>query len=229
MAEPLHFIVEDVTCPSCIGKIEGGLVKLPEVAAARLNFTTHRLEVQAASSRLTPDAVVAALEGLGHRTAPYDPARLAQARDGEDKVIPLVTKIASGFMLTPEEEPCGANPRAFNHAGAGGSLGYCDPEAGMGFGYTMNHMHMGAWLIDPRARALVDTRGRFTIRLREGKRYHLIAKHPNWVGERAEVVARRDATSVELKMTQDGATLGVRCLNAAGAPVEGLRAIARET
>ncbi|MCH8133499.1 MAG: class A beta-lactamase-related serine hydrolase [Deltaproteobacteria bacterium] len=75
---------------------------------------------------------------------------------GPDLVIPLVTKIANGFMLTPDQEPCGRNPKAFNHAGAGGSLGYCDPEARMGLGYTMNNMHMGAWLIDPRARALVD-------------------------------------------------------------------------
>ena len=74
---------------------------------------------------------------------------------GEDAVLLLPTRIASGFMLAPPEEPCGPNPRAFNHAGAGGSLGLCDPEARIGFGYVMNHMHMGAWLVDPRARALV--------------------------------------------------------------------------
>jgi CubicO group peptidase (beta-lactamase class C family) len=74
---------------------------------------------------------------------------------GKDAVLPLTTRIASGWMLAPEEEPCGTNPRAFNHAGAGGSLGYCDPEAQIGFGYVMNHMHMGLWLVDPRARALV--------------------------------------------------------------------------
>jgi hypothetical protein len=34
-------------------------------------------------------------------------------------------------------------------------LGYCDPEQKLGFGYVMNNMHMGQWLIDPRARALV--------------------------------------------------------------------------
>jgi CubicO group peptidase (beta-lactamase class C family) len=74
---------------------------------------------------------------------------------GKDAVLPMTTRIASGWMLAPDEEPCGANSRAFNHAGAGGSLGYCDPEAQIGFGYVMNHMHMGLWLVDPRARALV--------------------------------------------------------------------------
>ena len=72
---------------------------------------------------------------------------------GQDAVLPLITRIASGFMLAPSEEPCGPSSRAFNHAGAGGSLGYCDPEAGIGFGYVMNNMHIGAWLVDPRARA----------------------------------------------------------------------------
>lgn len=75
---------------------------------------------------------------------------------GKDGVIQLTTRIASGFMLAPPDEPCGPNDRAFNHAGAGGSLGYCDPEAKLGIGYVMNHMHMGPWLVDPRARALVD-------------------------------------------------------------------------
>jgi len=82
-------------------------------------------------------------------------ARTEQVQ-GKDAVIQLTTRIASGFMLAPPDEPCGPNDRAFNHAGAGGSLGYCDPEARLGLGYVMNNMHMGAWLVDPRARALVE-------------------------------------------------------------------------
>jgi CubicO group peptidase (beta-lactamase class C family) len=84
-----------------------------------------------------------------------DDARACQV-EGEDAILMLVTKIACGFMLAPDNEPCGPNPNAFNHAGAGGSLGYCDPEARIGFGYVMNNMHTGAWLVDPRARNLVD-------------------------------------------------------------------------
>lgn len=87
--------------------------------------------------------------------AVLEEARTCQA-EGEDAILPLVTKVACGFMLAPASEPCGPNPKAFNHAGAGGSLGYCDPEAKIGLGYVMNNMHSGLWLVDPRARNLVD-------------------------------------------------------------------------
>lgn len=49
----------------------------------------------------------------------------------------------------------GPNPKSFGHPGAGGSLGFADPQARIGFGYTMNKMNAGV-LIDPRATALID-------------------------------------------------------------------------
>ena len=75
---------------------------------------------------------------------------------GPDRVLTLVTRFGLGFMLPPANEPLGPNPRTFGHGGAGGSLGIADPEAKIGFGYVMNLMHTGAWLADPRPRALLD-------------------------------------------------------------------------
>jgi CubicO group peptidase (beta-lactamase class C family) len=75
---------------------------------------------------------------------------------GPDRVLTLTTRIGLGFFLPPENEPLGPNPRTFGHGGAGGSLGVADPEAKLGFGYVMNLMHTGAWLADPRPRALLD-------------------------------------------------------------------------
>jgi len=84
-----------------------------------------------------------------------DNARIVQS-DGQDAVLPLVTRFGLGFMLPPDNEPLGPNPRVFGHGGAGGSLGLADPEAGIGFGYVMNCMHTGLWLVDPRPRALLS-------------------------------------------------------------------------
>ena len=44
---------------------------------------------------------------------------------------------------------------AFGHGGAGGSLGFADPEAGLSFGYTMNRMGLGV-LLNERGQSLVD-------------------------------------------------------------------------
>ena len=53
----------------------------------------------------------------------------------------MPTRFGLGWMLnTPETMPYGPNLRAFGHSGAGGSLGYADLDAGIGFGYTMNQM-----------------------------------------------------------------------------------------
>jgi CubicO group peptidase (beta-lactamase class C family) len=74
---------------------------------------------------------------------------------GKDEVLPVPTRFGLGFGMPTEEEPTGPNPRVFGHAGMGGSYGQSDPEHRMGFGYTMNLMHMGFWVVDPRPRALL--------------------------------------------------------------------------
>jgi CubicO group peptidase (beta-lactamase class C family) len=75
--------------------------------------------------------------------------------DGIDAVLPLHTTIGLGFFLSTPTEKLGPNPRSFGHGGMGGSLGFADPDARLGFGYVMNEMHTGLWLIDPRAAALI--------------------------------------------------------------------------
>jgi CubicO group peptidase (beta-lactamase class C family) len=85
-----------------------------------------------------------------------DRARTVQ-RSGADNVIPVLpTKFGLGFQIGTDAEPIGPNPRAFGHSGMGGSFGFADPEAGVGFGYTMNRMENGLFLIGPRATALMN-------------------------------------------------------------------------
>ena len=59
-----------------------------------------------------------------------------------------------GFQLTQPERPLGPNPRSFGHFGAGGSLGFADPDARLAFGYVLNRS--GPRWQNPRNRALID-------------------------------------------------------------------------
>ena len=50
------------------------------------------------------------------------------------------SRFGLGFQLTQPERPLGPGGRAFGHFGAGGSLGFCDPDANLAFGYVINSM-----------------------------------------------------------------------------------------
>jgi CubicO group peptidase (beta-lactamase class C family) len=72
---------------------------------------------------------------------------------GVDQVIGMPRCFARGFGLNLEGM-YGPNPDAFGHAGAGGSLGFADPQAQIGFGYAMNQMQINPD-DEPRALRLV--------------------------------------------------------------------------
>lgn len=59
-----------------------------------------------------------------------------------------------GFQPTTPRRPLGPNPRSFGHFGSGGALGFADPDAGIAFGYAMNHL-IPRWQ-STRNRALID-------------------------------------------------------------------------
>ena len=59
-----------------------------------------------------------------------------------------------GFTPTTSRRPFGPNPSAFGHFGTGGAVGFADPDAGVAFGYAMNHV-IPRWQ-STRNRSLVD-------------------------------------------------------------------------
>jgi CubicO group peptidase (beta-lactamase class C family) len=81
-------------------------------------------------------------------------AAVTEQVHGLDRVLHRRSRFGLGFQLTQPERPIGPGPRGFGHFGAGGSLGFCDPDTGVAFGYLMNRMGTG-WQ-DPRNRALID-------------------------------------------------------------------------
>ncbi|QYG92938.1 beta-lactamase family protein [Iamia sp. SCSIO 61187] len=59
-----------------------------------------------------------------------------------------------GFQPTTARRPLGPNGRSFGHYGSGGALGFADPDAGIAFGYAMNHL-IPRWQ-STRNRALIE-------------------------------------------------------------------------
>ena len=97
-----------------------------------------------------------AFEGLQLLSAAaLEQARAEQAA-GVDKILRLDNRIALGFMLPSPMRRFSENSKAFGHAGAGGSLGFTDPEHGLSFGYAMNQMQAGAAGGDARWRGLIQ-------------------------------------------------------------------------
>jgi len=86
------------------------------------------------------------------RAATIDDAS-AEASVGLDVVLRRPSRFGLGFQLTEPARPLGPNPRSFGHFGAGGALGFADPDARLAFGYTMNQA--GPRFLNPRARALI--------------------------------------------------------------------------
>jgi Cu2+-exporting ATPase len=71
----MDLAVEGVACAGCIRKIEGGLMRLPGILEARLNFTNRRLAVDWREDELAAADVIAALEDIGYRAHPFQPER----------------------------------------------------------------------------------------------------------------------------------------------------------
>lgn len=86
------------------------------------------------------------------------PARVDLARtpaaDGPDRVLLVPSRFGLGFMCHSEFSPLLA-PGSFGHSGAGGSLGFADPESAVAFAYVMNEMRLGL-AGDERTVALLD-------------------------------------------------------------------------
>ncbi|MEY2419069.1 MAG: hypothetical protein QOG90_1749 [Actinomycetota bacterium] len=121
----------------------------------------HAAEVPAANGICTARGLARFYAGLigdvdGVRVldpATVDAARTTQS-DGKDAILVKHTRFGLGFMLDGPDVPY-FGPGSFGHDGAGGSMGFADPEAGVAFGYVMNKMNANI-NADPRPQALVE-------------------------------------------------------------------------
>lgn len=83
-------------------------------------------------------------------------ARAEQANGPDAVLFGMPTRFGLGFSLLSERVGFGSSSAgAFGCPGAGGSIGFADPDAHVGFGYVMNQMHAGM-TVDPRALRMIE-------------------------------------------------------------------------
>jgi CubicO group peptidase (beta-lactamase class C family) len=124
----------------------------PEVRAAELagaNAVTN-----ARSLARLYGALVSTVDGVRLVSDETVEALRRPRSSGIDACLGFETRFGLGFMLDGAFCPM-LGPGSFGHPGAGGSLGFADPEAGIGFGYVMNQMQTNL-SADPRPTSLVE-------------------------------------------------------------------------
>ncbi|HEX6417175.1 MAG TPA: serine hydrolase domain-containing protein [Acidimicrobiales bacterium] len=131
-----------------------GVFNLPAVRAAELPAANGVTNARSLARMYA--ATVGPVEGCDAGPL-LTPEQLAAASttqtNGNDRVLFFETTFGLGYMTSSPFSPYGG-PCSFGHAGAGGSVGFADPDHGIGFGYVMNRM-MTNLSGDPRSRGLV--------------------------------------------------------------------------
>ena len=148
---PLGDFMRDMTDPTTM---TGAAFANPKIRPGSHNTRAWRAaEIPAANGHGTARSL-ARIYGALARGGELDGVRILERESieraieeqafGPDAVLgQLPMRFGLGFMLRQDLIPLGPNPRAFGHPGAGGSIGFADPDAGIGFGFTMNQMQMG--------------------------------------------------------------------------------------
>jgi len=131
-----------------------GWVNKPEWRSAEIPSTNGHGNARGIARVYSALAHWGEIDGLRILSEPTLRAATIEHSAGLDLITQRPSRFGLGFQLTQKERPLGPNPHAFGHFGAGGSLGFCDPDTGMAFGYVTNDM--GARWQNPRNGALIE-------------------------------------------------------------------------
>lgn len=127
----------------------GGVVNSPQWRQAEIPSTNMHATARGVST------IYSSLAQNDNLLLPSEVLQQAcsEVSKGEDKILHRTSRFAHGFQLPIPERGFGPHQDSFGHYGAGGSVGFCDPTAKVGFGYVMNQM--GPRWQNPRNKALI--------------------------------------------------------------------------
>ncbi|GIU84506.1 MAG: esterase [Acidimicrobiales bacterium] len=126
---------------------------LPEVWSAEIPAANGICDARSLAKMYA--ACVSEVDGLRLLDDGHVDEIVSDRTEGPDAVLfEMDMQHAGGFMVPTGFVKLGG-PRSFGHYGAGGSVGFADPDARVGFGYVMNRMFVGL-TGDPRTQTLID-------------------------------------------------------------------------
>ncbi|HSP96387.1 MAG TPA: serine hydrolase domain-containing protein [Candidatus Dormibacteraeota bacterium] len=131
-----------------------GWVNRGEWRTAELPSTNGHASARGVARLYAALAAGGRIDGVHVLAQPLLQAAAQEQSNGPDRVLQRPSRFGIGFQLSQPERPLGPNAGAFGHFGTGGSLGYCDPDAGVAFAYVMNDL--GPRWQNPRNRALME-------------------------------------------------------------------------
>ena len=131
-----------------------GVVNSPEWRSAEMPSTNMHASARGVSALYTALAHGGSFANTEILPIAVLNEAVTEVSHGDDVVLGRVSRFAHGFQIPIPERGFGPNAEAFGHYGAGGSVGFCDPTAKVGFGYVMNQM--GPRWQNPRNKALIE-------------------------------------------------------------------------
>jgi CubicO group peptidase (beta-lactamase class C family) len=120
-----------------------GIINSREWRAAEVPSTNGHGNARAVARLYAALAGDGDLDGVHFLSPATVEMAIAEQVHGEDLVLQRPTRFGLGFQLTMPERRLGPGPRSFGHFGAGGSLGFADPDAHVAFAYAMNQGRAG--------------------------------------------------------------------------------------
>ncbi len=121
-------------------------------------YEWRRAEIPSTNGHGSANGVARIYAALLQEGRLLSPSLLAEATrvqsEGWCPVLAEDSRFGLGFKPTVPHRPFGPNPRSFGHFGTGGAVGFADPDAGVAFGYVMNHV-IPRWQ-STRNRSLID-------------------------------------------------------------------------
>ncbi len=108
--QTVDLVIADMTCASCVGRVEQALERVPGVLKATVNLATERAAVQIASGALTAEVLIQAIKRAGYQATAVGVAANNPAKLSNPALPVILAALLSAPLILPMlAEPFGTH------------------------------------------------------------------------------------------------------------------------